>query len=127
MMKLTKKRKKEIKQALLNYKANKELASVYDELISRYKLLKKEQGGILYEEQKSELLECNRVRLNLYRKVETIDKCIACLDNVDQCIVIRYYFDKWSITKISQELHYSEQRIFSRLVYARSILDKFII
>lgn len=128
---MTKERKEQIKKALRDLKSNKELVDVYDQLISRYEDIRKEQNGVLEVWQQQELIEWKCYRLNLFKKVDALEKGINCLNNYEndklQDIIKLSYIDNCLRVKVAQDVNLSEERVKQLLERAYLKLDEFII
>ncbi|MFV0395333.1 MAG: sigma factor-like helix-turn-helix DNA-binding protein [Coprobacillaceae bacterium] len=128
---MTKERKDEIKKTLKNYKSNMELVDVYNQLISRYEDIRNEQSGVLEDWQHKELIEWKRVRLELFKKVDSLEKGINCLNVHDEEkhkeIITAIYIKRWTRVKTAQELKVSEPRISQIIEEGINRLNLFVI
>lgn len=128
---LSKNRRNKIKKSLKEFNSNKELISLYDELIKRYEDIKIEQDGILESWQSKELISWKRKRLLLFRRVEAVEKGINCLnktkDDRHEKIVKQIYINGYMRAKVAQEVSCSEPRVSQILEESYVRLDKFII
>ena len=126
---MTRQRKQLIKKRLKDFNSSKELIPIYSELISRYK----EIGtyAALDQYQLDELKEWEIYRLDLFKKVEVLEKGVELLnrkeDEMVKEIVEYTYIFGYSRTKIMHLTNYSEQRIKQILEVGYMRLNRFVI